>query len=27
VVGEAQNGIEAVEKYRTLIPDLVTMIW
>ena len=25
VVGEAQNGIEAVEKYRALIPDLVTM--
>jgi two-component system chemotaxis response regulator CheY len=25
VVGEAQNGVEAVEKYRTLVPDLVTM--
>jgi two-component system chemotaxis response regulator CheY len=25
VVGEAQNGIEAVEKYRALVPDLVTM--
>jgi two-component system, chemotaxis family, chemotaxis protein CheY len=25
VVGEAQNGLEAVEKYRALIPDLVTM--
>jgi two-component system chemotaxis response regulator CheY len=25
VVGEAQNGIEAVEKYRALEPDLVTM--
>ncbi len=25
IVGEAQNGVEAVEKYRTLIPDLVTM--
>jgi two-component system, chemotaxis family, chemotaxis protein CheY len=25
VVGEAQNGVEAVEKYRQLQPDLVTM--
>jgi two-component system chemotaxis response regulator CheY len=25
VVGEAQNGLEAVEKYQTLNPDLVTM--
>src|ERR1035437_7219654 len=25
VVGEAQNGVEAVEKYRALVPDLVTM--
>ncbi len=25
IVGEAQNGVEAVEKYRSLIPDLVTM--
>jgi two-component system chemotaxis response regulator CheY len=25
VVGEAQNGLEAVEKYRSLVPDLVTM--
>ena len=25
VVGEAQNGLEAVEKYRALVPDLVTM--
>ena len=25
VVGEAQNGVEAVEKYKTLVPDLVTM--
>ena len=25
VVGEAQNGVEAVEKYRELGPDLVTM--
>lgn len=25
VVGEAQNGVEAVDKYRQLHPDLVTM--
>ena len=25
IVGEAQNGAEAVEKYRELVPDLVTM--
>jgi two-component system chemotaxis response regulator CheY len=25
VVGEAQNGVEAVEKYKALNPDLVTM--
>jgi two-component system chemotaxis response regulator CheY len=25
VVGEAQNGLEAVEKYQELKPDLVTM--
>ena len=25
VVGEAENGIQAVEKYRELRPDLVTM--
>jgi two-component system, chemotaxis family, chemotaxis protein CheY len=25
VVGEAENGIQAVEKYRDLRPDLVTM--
>jgi two-component system chemotaxis response regulator CheY len=25
VVGEAANGLEAVEKYRSLRPDLVTM--
>lgn len=25
VVGEAQNGIEAVDKYKSLNPDLVTM--
>lgn len=25
VVGEAQNGAEAVDKYRALMPDLVTM--
>ena len=25
VVGEAQNGVEAVDKYRQLRPDLVTM--
>lgn len=25
VVGEAQNGIEAIEKYKELSPDIVTM--
>jgi two-component system chemotaxis response regulator CheY len=25
VVGEAQNGVEAVDKYKSLNPDLVTM--
>lgn len=25
VVGEAQDGVEAVEKYKELMPDLVTM--
>lgn len=25
VVGEAQNGVEAIEKYKTESPDLVTM--
>ncbi|GAA0317288.1 chemotaxis protein CheY [Bacillus carboniphilus] len=25
VVGEAENGLEAIEKYRELKPDLVTM--
>ena len=25
VVGEAQNGAEAIEKYKTLRPDVVTM--
>src|SRR5829696_5800554 len=25
VVGEAETGVEALEKYRTLRPDLVTM--
>ena len=25
VVGEAQNGAEAVDKYKALMPDLVTM--
>ena len=25
VVGEAQNGVEAVDKYKQLMPDLVTM--
>ena len=25
IVGEAQNGAEAVDKYKTLKPDLVTM--
>lgn len=25
VVGEAANGLEAIEKYKTLEPDLVTM--
>ena len=25
VVGEAQNGVEAVDKYKQLSPDLVTM--
>lgn len=25
VVGEAKNGIEAIEKYKTLRPDVVTM--
>ena len=25
IVGEAQNGVEAVEKYNVLSPDLVTM--
>jgi two-component system, chemotaxis family, chemotaxis protein CheY len=26
VVGEAQNGVEAVEKYKELSPNLVTMV-
>lgn len=25
VVGEASNGLEAVEQYKTLLPDVVTM--
>lgn len=25
IIGEAGNGIEAIEKYKTLQPDLVTM--
>jgi len=25
IVGEAQNGVEAVDKYKALSPDLVTM--
>lgn len=25
IVGEAQNGVEAVDKYKQLMPDLVTM--
>ncbi len=25
IVGEAENGVEAIEKYRELHPDLVTM--